>query len=726
MAKRFPFFKQFDTMDCGPACLRMVAAYHGRYHTLQTLRNSSGITKNGVSLSGISKAAEAIGLKTYALTAPWGKLKTEDIVPFIAHWGKNHFVVVYKITNRKVYVADPAKDLIVYSEAEFLQKWLKADCHETAQGVALLLEPTPAFAASANTKKQSVSFRLLAGYLWTYKSLLVQLASGLLLGTLLLLIFPFLTKSVVDTGIGNRDIGFIYIILIAQFVLYLGQTSVEFLRSWILLHINTRINLSLLSDFLAKLMRLPISFFESKMTGDIIQRINDQQRIQNFLTGPALTTLFSLVNFIVFTIVIASYNVTIFLVFLAGSAVYLAWITLFLRYRRNLDYRRFTVQAQSQSSLFQLVYGMQEIKMNNSETLKRWQWERLQAKIFEVSMKSLQLGQYQQGGATLINQLKNISITLFSAVAVVKGSLTLGEMIAIQYITGQLNSPLEQFVQLVQSMQDANISMERMNEVYKLEDEEPEGQIKLSTWQPQHTVTLQEVSFAYPGSGEEAVLKKISLTIPTGKTTAFIGASGSGKTTLLKLLLQFYPVTEGMIMMGDIDLADISQRAWREQCGAVFQDSYIFSDSIANNIAVKDETPDAGRLDYAIHTANISEFIESLPEKWNTRIGEDGHGISQGQKQRILIARAVYKNPAFIFFDEATNALDANNEKTIINNLNAFFEGRTVILSAHRLSTVRQAHQIVVLDKGTIAEKGTHDELMEKKGAYYELIRNQL
>jgi len=724
--RRFPFFLQLDGMDCGPSCLRMITKYYGKNYSLETLRSISGFTREGVSLLGISEAAEEIGFRTLAIKTTLDKLEREAILPLIAHWRQSHFVVIYKIRGNHIYIADPAADLITYTKEEFAKMWLSSKSGSAEQGVALLLEPTPKFFNANDEKKSKLNFSLLLRYLVRYKKLLLQLFLGLLIGSLLQLVFPFLTQSIVDVGINARDMKFIYIILVAQLMLFLGQTSVDFIRNWVLLHINTRINISILTDFLIKLMKLPISFFDSKMVGDIIQRMGDQQRIQSFLTGPTLNVLFSFFSFIVFTIVIIHYNINVFFIFISGTIIYIAWVLMFLRYRKKLDYKKFNLMSANQSNLVQMVYGMQEIKMNNCETTKRWQWERIQAKQFKVNVKSLELTQYQQGGAVFINQVKNIFITFFSATAVVDGRITLGAMLAIQYIVGQLNGPIDQFIQFIQSTQDALISMERLNEIHTIEDEEPAGVPKILELPADRNIHMQQVDFKYAGAGNELVLRDINLCIPQGKITAIVGVSGSGKTTLLKLLMKFYPPTKGIIKLGENNLADIGNKIWRGNCGVVMQDSFIFSDTIASNIAVSDDNPPSEKLLHAARVANIDDFILSLPLGFNTKIGSEGSGISQGQKQRILIARAVYKNPEFIFLTKRTNSLDANNEKVIMENLDSFFQGKTVIISAHRLSTVKHADQIIVLDKGRIIEKGTHNELIALKGAYYTLVKNQL
>jgi len=704
----------------------MVAKHHGRKYTLESLRKKSGINREGVSLLGISEAAENIGFRTVGVKLTPEQLFKEAPLPCIVYWNQQHFVVVYKVKGDKVYIADPAVGKVVYSKKEFLKNWLNSKIDSQDNGIVLLLYTTPKFFEQRHEKKDRLDFTHLIEYLKPYKNLLGQLALGLGVGSILQLIFPFLTQSIVDIGINTRDLNFIYIILIAQIMLFVGRTGVEFIRSWILLHMSTRINISILSDFLIKLMKLPMPYFDAKMTGDIMQRMEDHVRIQNFLTGQTLSTLFSFVNLLVFAVVLAYYNMLIFTVFLVSSILYIGWVLLFLKKRAELDHKRFGISSGDQSNVIQLIQGMQEIKLTNSEKQKRWEWERFQAKLFHYRVKNLSLNQYQQAGAFFINEGKNIGITFLAAVAVVNGQLTLGAMMAIQYIIGQLNSPIQQIIGFVQSTQDAHLSLERLNEIHKQEDEEPDNKSFVYELPAKKSIEVSNLSFTYQGAGNEPVLNDIHLSIPEGKTTAIVGMSGSGKTTLLKLLLKFYPLDNGDIRIGSTNLDLISHRIWRKNCGVVMQDGFIFSDNIARNIAVGEEQPDMVKLKHAVKVANIHEFIDSLPLGFNTKIGPEGNGISQGQRQRMLIARAVYKNPKYIFFDEATNALDANNEKVIMENLHKFFENRTVVVVAHRLSTVKKANNIVVLDEGKIIEEGTHQELTYAKGAYFELVRNQL
>jgi ATP-binding cassette subfamily B protein len=701
----------------------MIAKHYGKNFSIQKLRGLSGINRAGVSLLGISEAGEKIGFRTSGAKLELEQLAETDL-PIIIHWNHNHFVVLYKIKKNSYYIADPAKGLIQYKEKEFKRHWLGPA--RKNEGIALLISPAPEFYMQEGDKKEPLNLSYLLKYLYQYRLLIIQLFVGLGVGSLLQLILPFLAQSVVDVGINTRNLNFIYIVLIAQTMLIIGRMSVDFLRSWILLHITTRLNISILTDFLIKLMKLPVSFFDSKMTGDIMQRMTDQSRIQSFLTGPTLNIIFSVFNLVIFTVVLAYYNVSIFFIFLVSTLLYSLWVIAFLKKRRELDFKRFDISSKNQSAMVQLVHGMQEIKLTNSEQQKRWEWERIQAGLFKFNIKSLALGQYQQAGTFLINEGKNVLITFLVAKSVIEGHLTLGEMVAVQYIIGQLNSPIEQMLGFIQQMQDAKISLERLNEIRELDDEEPVDKTFLNELPFNKGLTLQNLSFTYPGAGNEPVLSNINMDIPEGKTTAIVGMSGSGKTTILKLLLRFYQPQCGEIKVGNTYLEQIGFKYWRGLCGVVMQDGYIFSDSITKNIAVGDEYPDMSRLKHAINIANITEFVESLPLGLSTKIGTGGNGISQGQRQRILIARAVYKNPEYIFFDEATNALDANNEKVIMQNLESFFKGKTVVVVAHRLSTVKNADNIIVLDKGEIIEQGSHTELTKQMGAYYQLVKNQL
>lgn len=729
---KFPLYYQLDSMDCGPTCLRMVARHYGRSISLEYLRNKTQYGKEGVSMLGLADAAQNIGLKSVGVKLSFEQLINDVPLPAIIHWNQYHFVVLVPGSKKnKLIIADPANGLIKLNKENFLKHWISTNEEGTGKGTALLLETTPLFeqadfSEAEQTQKGKIGWSYLFSYIKEHRVYFFQIFLGLLIGSVLQLIFPYLTQSIVDTGINTQNINFIQIVLAAQLMLLFSQTVVEFIRSRILLHISTRINISLLSAFWAKLLKLPMHFFDSKHPGDIIQRIGDHHRIENFLTGSALNTFFSIFNLIIFSFVLLRYNVTVFVIFAIGSALYLGWIRFFLRYRRKLDYQKFSIASKENNATMQLVYGMQEIKLNNAENTYRWAWERLQASLFKLNFKSLSLNQYQQIGAFAINQGKNILITFIVAKLVIGGQLTLGMMLAIQYIIGQLNAPIEQLIGLTQQAQDAKISLERLNDIHSLEDEEPLHKEYSHVLPTEHSIQIRNLSFTYPGAGNEPVLRNINLTILQGKVTAIVGMSGSGKTTLIKLLLRFYENYTGDIFLGNAGFKTISPKYWRSISGAVMQDSFIFNDNIQKNITVTSEKVDNEKLMNACITANILSYIESLPLGFYTKLGAEGHGISGGQKQRLSIARAVYKNPNFLFFDEATNSLDANNEKMILENLQEFFKDKTVVVVAHRLSTVKNADKIVVLENGEIVEEGTHAELTLRKGKYFELVKNQL
>lgn len=711
-------------MDCGPTCLRIIAKHYKKNFSLQYLRSISYIDRQGVSFQGISQAAETLGMRTNSFRLTYDDLLTIKM-PCIAHWNQNHFVVIYKINKKKVWISDPALGLVEYTTEEFKKHWISTVKDDYEQGVIMEIEPTPSFYQTAESKQKS-GFKFLFNYLRQYKGLIVQLILGMFAGSLIQLIFPFLTQSIVDFGINNQDFSFITLILIAQLVLFAGQTIVEIVRSWILLHIGTRVNISLISDFLMKLLRLPLEFFDTKMIGDILQRVNDHDRIENFLTSSSLSALFSVFNILVFGIVLLLYNKLIFLVFFIAAVLYFIWISFFLKRRALIDHKRFEELSKNRNHLIQLIEGVQDIKLNNSESRMRWDWEHIQASLFKVNIKALSLDQWQGIGAQIINQSKNIIIIFLAAKAVIDGEMTLGMMMAVQFIVGQLNTPIDQLIGFVREAQDAKISLERISEIHDNESEENLNDAKIDILPENGDLHFKGVNFKYGDPKAPPVLSNINCSIPFGKTTAIVGTSGSGKTTLLKLILKFYNPESGTISLDNANLKNIRNTTWRNRIGVVMQDGFIFGDTISRNIAVGEDIIDTKRLLEAVEVANIKDHIESLPLGYNTKIGSEGIGLSVGQKQRVLIARAIYKNPDFLLLDEATNALDANNERVIVENLDRHLKDKTMIVVAHRLSTVKNADQIIVLDKGSIIEKGTHKELTELKGAYYALVKNQL
>ena len=718
MTTSFPNILQYDSMQCGVACLQMICEYYHKKYSTNYLSGLCNTTTEGVSMLSIRDTAFALGLESNC-----GKVNIKGIKkissPCILHWNQNHFVVLYKVKKGKnFYIADPGKGLVKYSLEEFKKHWISTQSGGEEKGIAMFLEPTPAFYEKQTDEQptEERSFKFLFGYIKQYRKYFGQIVLGLLVGSLLQLILPFLTQAIVDVGIKNQNIGFIWLILLGQLVLTVSRTAIDFIRRWLLLHISLRINISLVSDFFIKLLKLPMSFFDTKLMGDLMQRMGDHSRVNTFLTQQTLSIVFSLFTFVVFSIVLLSYNWLIFTIFMVGSLLYGGWLALFLRRRKVLDYELFEQQAINNNKTYEFI----------TEQRRRWEWEDVQADLFGVQMKSLKLQQTQEAGSIFINELKNIVITVVAATAVIHGQLTLGMMLAVQYIIGQLNSPVEQLMSFFYSVQDVKISLERINEIHRMDDENGKQGLETAVKEENKGIDLKDVNFKYDPHALKTIIDDVSLTIPKGKVTAIVGASGSGKTTLIKLMLGYYPVLGGQINIGGTDVNTLNKKWWRKQCGVVMQDGVIFSESIARNIAVDDGEIDKERLQKAAEIACIHDYVLGLPLKYNTKIGRDGVGLSQGQKQRILIARAVYKNPYYIFLDEATNSLDANNERMIVEHLDEFYKGKTVVIVAHRLSTVKNADQIVVLDKGKVVEIGNHESLTAKRGAYYNLVKNQL
>lgn len=713
------------------ACLQIICKYYRKRVSSAFLSKVVSVSKNGASLLAIYDVANKIGFHTIGGRVGI-KTLSSSLLPCILHWNQNHFVVLYKVwKGKKFYVADPGKELVKYNLEEFKSHWISTRSNGEEKGIAKFLEPTPAFYShkedsESEKDKNPRSFRFLFGYVKKYRRYFGQVVLGMIVGSLLQLVLPFLTQSIVDVGIKNQDIGFIWLILLGQLMLTFSRTAIDFIRRWLLLHISMRINILLVSDFFIKLLKLPMSFFDTKLMGDLMQRMNDHSRVNNFLTNQALSVTFAMLTFVVFTVVLFLYNRLIFVIYLIGSILYGAWMILFLRRRKVLDYELFEQQAINNNKTYEFITSMQEIKLQDCEQRRRWEWEDTQADLFGVQMKSLKLQQAQEAGSILINEVKNIVITVVAAAAVIHGQLTLGMMLAVQYIIGQLNSPVEQLMSFFYSLQDVKISLERINEIHRVDDENGKMGLKTSLADNSKGIDIESIMFKYDPHALSKTLDDVTIYIPKGKVTAIVGASGSGKTTLVKLMLGYYPVLEGQINIGGTDINTLNKKWWRRQCGVVMQDGVIFSESIARNIAVDDGDIDKDRLLKAAQIACIHEYIMSLPLKYNTKIGRDGIGLSQGQKQRILIARAVYKNPDYIFLDEATNSLDANNERAIVENLDKFYRGKTVVIVAHRFSTVKNADQIVVIDHGKVVETGNHETLTAKRGAYYNLVKNQL
>ena len=728
--KKIAIIHQHDSMQCGIACLQMVCKYFGREYSMDSLSKLCFATTEGVSLLGINEAANTLGLHATCARATTSIL-SEVPLPCILHWNQNHFVVLYKVKNRKkFYVADSGKGLVTYDLNEFKKHWISTRANGEDKGIAMFLETTPAFFTykmkGEENVKEKRSFCFLFGYVKKYRKYFGQIILGLIVGSLLQLVLPFLTQSIVDVGIKNQDIGFVWLILLGQLMLTISRTAIDFIRRWLLLHISLRINISLVSDFFIKLLKLPMSFFDTKLMGDLMQRMNDHSRVNNFLTQQTLNITFAMLTFMVFSVVLFFYNKLVFAIFLLGSILYGGWMTLFLKRRKVLDYELFEQQAINNNKTYEFITSMQEIKLQDCEQRRRWEWEDTQADLFGVQMKSLKLQQIQEAGSIFINEVKDIIITVVAATAVIHGQMTLGMMLAVQYIIGQLNSPVEQLMNFFYSLQDVKISLERINEIHQMDDENGKEGLKTSIENKDEGINIKNIMFKYDPHALHETIDDVNIHIPQGKVTAIVGASGSGKTTLIRLMLGYYPVLEGQINIGNTDINTINKKWWRRQCGVVMQDGVIFSESIARNIAVDDGNIDKERLLKAAEIACIKDYVMALPLKFNTKIGRDGVGLSQGQKQRILIARAVYKNPDYIFLDEATNSLDANNERSIVENLDKFYKGKTVVIVAHRLSTVKNADQIVVIDHGKVVEVGNHETLTAKRGAYYNLVKNQL
>lgn len=721
---RFPVEYQMDSQDCGPASLKIIAKHFGKFYSLQFMRDRCGITKEGVSLLDLSTGAESIGLRTLAI-----KCTIDDVVnsipfPAIVFWKESHFIVVYHSDKKHVWVSDPAKGRIKYSHEEFKRGWYQKGEN---RGVLLAVEPTVGFKESeAERKQKKNSFSGILKYFLPYGRNFGLIFIIMLIVTALQGMLPFISKAVIDVGIKTSDVKFIHMVLIGNISILLSVMIFNVLRDWILLHITARVNIALISDYLIKLMKLPVTFFENKLLGDILQRAQDHERIRSFIMNNSLALIFSTLTFVVFAVILLIYNAIIFYIFLAGSILYVCWVLLFLSIRKKLDWEYFELLSRNQSYWVETVSAIQDIKIYNYEKHRRWKWEEIQARLYHVNKRVLAVTNAQNLGAQFVESIKNMGIVFFCAMAVIKGDITFGVMISTQFIIGMLNGPLVQFINFVVGAQYAKISFLRINEIRGLEDEEELLSIGSTTILPEKkTITLENVHFQYTQNAP-LVLRNIYLQIPENKITAIVGGSGSGKSTLLKLLVRLYKPSYGEIKMDTMNVNAINLRQWREMCGVVMQDGKMFSDTILNNIVLDDAHIDYDRLHEVCRIAQMEDEINAMPKGFETAIGETGRGLSGGQKQRLLIARALYRNPKFLFLDEATNALDSINERKIVEALNGAFQQRTVVVIAHRLSTIRNADQIVVLDKGHIVEIGNHETLMEKKGRYHALVSSQL
>ncbi|MGB0524558.1 MAG: peptidase domain-containing ABC transporter [Flammeovirgaceae bacterium] len=726
--KKFPNYKQADSNDCGPTCLRMIAKYYGKDISGPAIRKLVYRGSQGANLLNLSDSADQLGFRTMMVKCSLEMMEEEKPTPFIAYWNQNHYVVVYKIKGGRFYISDPNGKRTTVDRETFRKAWCTAKSGGEDEGIALLFETTPNFYTfEVEEEEAGVNFKFYLKYIIPHWKLIMQLVIGMGLGSVFSLITPFLTQAMVDQGIQNADMNFVYVLLIAQIMMYIGTTTVGLIRSWVMLHMSTRINISVLSDFLVKLMKLPLGFFDAKNLGNIMQRMGDHSRIESFLTSQSLSILFSLVNLVVYSFVMFTYSIEMYGIFVISSVLFALWVVAFLKKRKELDYKNFNESANNQNATVGLIQGMQEIKLHTCEKQRRWEWERVQIRLFKISIKSLILEQFQGTGSSFINHMKSIIISFWAAKEVIEGDMTLGMMMAATQILGQLDGPINQFVGFIQQAQDAKISLERLGEIHNKKEEDAESMDEAAYIIPENQdIEIKNLSFRYGDPTGLWVLDDLSMTIPYGKTTAIVGESGSGKTTLMKLLLRFYEPEKGEIRLGNMNLQHLNAREWRKKCGAVMQEGHIFSDTIARNIAIADENPDKKRLMEAADIANARLFIENMPLNYNTKVGAEGKDLSTGQKQRLRIARAVYKNPDYIFFDEASSSLDANNEREITQKINRFNENRTAVIIAHRLSTVRHADNIVVLQKGRIAEQGTHKELTTKKGLYYDLVKNQL
>lgn len=725
----FKHIFQTDSMDCGAACLCMIARHYGKNYSLEFFRKNAFIGKEGISMLGLSMAAEKAGMHSLCAKISIEQLANEIILPCILHWDNKHYVICHKVSGKKnltFHICDPAFGCMKVCQKELYRHWISGKFEGEEVGVAMQIEPGINFHNKGIKKApHKFSMKYFLKYIMPHKWSILQLLLGALVLISLGYISPFISQAIVDIGILKKDLAFIILMVIAQIIINTSKTIIIFFQSWISLRMNTIINVNLVSNYLNKLSQMPMSFFESKTMGDILQRIGDHDRIKSFLMNDTINVIFSITTFIAFVVVLGIYNIHILSIFLLGNAVYVTWVLSFMKYRKELDNKAFHESALLQNNMVQFIQGMQEIKLNCIEREKCWEWEHLQARLYKISRKAMLLGQIQSAGSLIFSSTTGVVLSYITAQKVVTGEMTLGMMTSLSFILGQVAAPIGSFIGFAQRYQDAKISLERLADIHSQDDEHKEYEEKKSILPKDKNIILNKVSFSYSGNINNLVLKNISIQIPQNKITAIVGKSGCGKTTLIKLLQGLYKPLSGEIMIGDTVLENINKYVWRNHIGAVMQDGYIFSDSISKNITLHNEV-DIQKLESVLKAVNLNDFIQSLPHGYDTKIGNDGMQLSQGQRQRILLARILYRKPQVVFLDEATNALDTQNEFYIMNNIRELLYNHTIIIVAHRLSTIKKADNIIVIDNGEVIEQGTHERLLEQKGTYFQLINTQL
>ena len=719
--------RQLDAMDCGPACLAYISKIYDKKYSLQYLREICYISKRGVTLLGILEAGKAIGFEVFSTKVDLDTIINKvKLYPCIIHWEQNHFVVLNKIVKTKksklyFYLMDPRSGFIKLNEKQFRNGWLG----NNDKGIVAFFEPKDEFLNISIEKQKKINYEELLYSLHPYKKKFVLLIFLVFASSLITLVFPFFTKELIDNGISQKNLNLISLILLAQLSLFLGSMIINVIRNWLTLYIGTYVSINLISDFITKLVKLPMKNFDNHMIGDLNQRIIDNERIERLITSESITTFFSIFSFLVFFVVLAYFNIITLVIYFALTLIGLLWSIYWINKKKILDFYEFQLKSKNQESIFEIFSGIRDIKLFQLENFKLTKWQSVQNELLSLNIKILKIDQIQTFGYQFINQLKNIIVTYFVAILVLKGKMSLGTLLSISYIIGEMNSPIAQLVSFIKKLQEAKLSFTRLSEISTQLPEENNFNKQLNT-KNNEGIVINNLSFSYENIQSSIVLNNINITIPNSKVTAIVGHSGSGKTTLMKILLRFYEPTKGNIYFNGDDILTISPNDLRKHIGTVLQDGFIFSETIERNVVTNSEEADLEKLNNALKIACIFDFVNSLPQKHNTIIGSLGNNLSTGQKQRILIARAIYKNPNYLFLDEATSALDSKTEKIIHNNLIEFYKNKTVLIIAHRLSTVKNADNIIVLDSGKVVESGNHKELIEKKGAYYDLINNQL